>query len=159
SEFLTMIRSKGFIIGILLLPILMGTSIAVQTFSRKHVDVTARNFAVVDATGELYPVIAANAEARNAYVEAHPETPMPKFIPIRGPSESRPSDELRLELSDKIRNGELYAFVEIPQSVLNTESVVGGQAKIAYYSDKPTDEDLRYWVTIKLNEELRRRRI
>jgi ABC-2 type transport system permease protein len=159
SEFLTSVRSKGFIIGVMLLPILMGISIAVQTLSSKHVDVTARTFAVVDETGQLYDVLAAKAEERNRSIDANSGAPQAKFIPVRSEAaESRPSDELRLELSDKIRSGEIFAFVEIPTGVLNVGNGPGSAAKIAYYSDKPTDEDLRNWIANVLNQELLQRR-
>jgi ABC-2 type transport system permease protein len=157
SEFLTAVRSKGFIIGVMMLPILMGTSIVVQTFSSKHVDVTERTFAVVDETGQLYDVLAKKAEERNR--DVNPDSPKPKFIPVRSEApESRASDELRLDLSDKIRSGELFAFVEIPAGVLNVGTAPGNAAKIAYYSDKPTDDDLRDWIAKELNQELLQRR-
>ena len=51
TEFGSSIRTKSFIIGLLLLPIIMGLSIVLQLFVAKRVDTRTRTFAVVDRTG------------------------------------------------------------------------------------------------------------
>jgi ABC-2 type transport system permease protein len=159
SEFITSVKSKGFIIGVLLMPILVGISIGVETFSRKHVDVSDRKFAVIDDSGQLYPVLEAEADAENQRLAATPETPRPKKFPTRVLPESRPREEIRLELSEKIRRGELFAFVEIPAEAVKDARAPGDKVKITYYSDKPTDEDLRYWIAGIVNEAMLQRRM
>jgi ABC-2 type transport system permease protein len=159
SEFLTAVRSEGFIVGVLLMPVLTGFSILITAFSEKHVDVADRYFAVVDQTGDLYPVLAAKANERNLEIEgaAAGTSPQAKFIPTRHAIETRPSEEVRLELSEKIRRGDLFAFVELPQNLLGSEGPAS--QKIVYYSDKPTYDDLRIWIGAVINEEMLKRRL
>ena len=68
----------------------------------------------------------------------------------------RPLDELRLELSDRVRRGELFAFVEIPEGVLDPER--GTDAKILYHTDSPNDDALRRFLDAAINGDVRLRR-
>lgn len=158
SEFLTAVRSKGFIIGVLLMPILVTVSIVVQRLSEKHVDVTDRYVQVIDGTGELYEVLAAASEERNRVLDAKPpDPPMPKFFPTRHVGPPTLTDEDRVRLSDQIKSGQLFAFVEIPASAMSADARPSD--RIVYYSDKPTYEDLRRWIGQTLNKEILKRRL
>src|SRR5262249_58829525 len=70
TEFGMLVRTKAFIITVLLMPVLLGGSIVIQTLVAKQVDKTPRKFAVVDRTGALYPALAHGASARNALIGA-----------------------------------------------------------------------------------------
>jgi ABC-2 type transport system permease protein len=155
SEFLTSVKSKGFIIGVMLMPIFVAISIGVQSFSNKHADVSDRKFEVIDETGRLYDVIAARAALVNQEIDDKPDPPRAKMVPVRSGAESRPRNQVRLELSDMIRSGELFAFVELPAGLFNNDS----KAKITYYSDKPADEDLRIWISRVVKDEIIRNRL
>jgi ABC-2 type transport system permease protein len=65
TEFLTLVKTKAFIIGILMLPLMLGLSFAFQVFAARHADVEDHAFAVIDQTGVLYPAIAQAAEEHN----------------------------------------------------------------------------------------------
>jgi ABC-2 type transport system permease protein len=159
SEFLTSVRSKGFIIGVMLMPIIVGISIAVQAFTHKHVDTSDRTFAVIDETGEMFEVLALSAAAENKKNSSNPASPKPKYFPVRSEAESRPREDARLELSERIRKGELFAFVEIPNGILDPKRLPPEGTKINYYSDKPTDDDLRAWIAAVVNADVLRRRM
>ena len=47
SEFLMLVRSKAFIIGVVLMPVLLGTFMLFVNYAEHHVDVADRTFAVV----------------------------------------------------------------------------------------------------------------
>jgi ABC-type Na+ efflux pump permease subunit len=159
TEFGSAVRTKSFLIGLLLLPIIMGGSILLQVFVAKRVDTATRRVAVIDATKALEAPIRAAAEARNAVVA-------PAGKPATGPRfafESMPdapdSPETLLALSERIRNGQLDAFVVIPKNV--TEMPTAAQAEPAswrYYSDNPNDQTLRSWLEMTLNEMVRSER-
>ena len=51
TEYLNAVRSKAFIIGLLLMPVLMGGAIVVNEFLEDRVDVEDRKIAVLDHTG------------------------------------------------------------------------------------------------------------
>ena len=62
SEFLTLVKTKAFIIGIFLMPVLMFVFVEFMNYAERHVDTENRPFAVIDGTGTLYAPIAAAAE-------------------------------------------------------------------------------------------------
>ena len=50
-------RSKAFIIGLLMMPVFMVIAFGVQKFTRNATDIKDRAFVVVDRTGALYAPI------------------------------------------------------------------------------------------------------
>ncbi|MFO0891579.1 MAG: ABC transporter permease [Isosphaeraceae bacterium] len=163
TEFGSAIRTKSFIIGILLLPVIMGASILLQVFVAERVDTKPRRFAVIDRTGVLYPAIAKAAEAHNARLpderakNARPRMEPQLADPAAASSPGGPSG-LAVELSDRIRQGELDAFLEIPPEIV--EPGKGGQPNppLAYHSNNPNDDLLRNWLGGVVNGEVRSRR-
>ena len=57
SEFATLVRSKAFVIGILLLPVVMIGSVMLSRATRNPTDNIERSFAIVDHTGVLSSVL------------------------------------------------------------------------------------------------------
>lgn len=146
TEFGTAVRTKSFIIGLLLLPLLMGASILVQMYMAQHVDTTPRRFAVIDRTEDrqLYPIIEAAAVANNTHL-IDPQTGKPRgprFDPEPVSLADRSADEVHLVLSDRIRDGSLFAFVDIPATIFEP-----GGGQVSYYSDNPNDSRLRDWLS------------
>lgn len=132
TEFLAMIKSKAFLVSVLILPLLIFGANALQVHLGRS-DVTPRPFAVVDQTGVLYDGLAAAAAVRNAKGGA-------PFVPSRVDPAGRSLDELRIELSDRVRKGELFAFVELPKGVER------GLAEPRYYAENATYEKLPTWL-------------
>ena len=121
-----------------------------------RLDTEDRSFAVIDATGVLYASVEAAVRERDEQLSpADGDGPSgPRFFPSLVDAGDRSPDELRLELSERVRSEELCAFVEIPASVLDED----GSETIRYYSDQPTYKELRRWLREVLNDEIRRRR-
>ncbi|QEH38113.1 ABC-2 family transporter protein [Aquisphaera giovannonii] len=170
TEFGSAIRTKSFLIGILLLPIIMGASILLQVFVAERVDTKPRRFVVIDHTGVLAPVIEKAAKAHN---EALPEArgkharpslvmePAPtigKAAPGAGTGEEKLDPDYALALSDRIRNGDLDAFVEIPATVVEPGKDPAAKRAMEYHSDNPNDDVLRNWLNFIVNAEVRARR-
>lgn len=156
SEFLTLVKTKAFIIGILLMPVLMVGFFFFMSFAQRHVDVETRRFAVVDQSGVLYEALASAAERRNAdHVQDGTRTG-PEFLPSRVDPGARPLDELKVELSAQVKRKELFAFVEIPADVLTATGA--DIPPIRYYSESTSYEPLPAWLRSTLNEEITRRR-
>ena len=123
SEFLTLIRTKAFLIGVFLMPVFMGGAIVMQKTMMERPDTERREFAVVDHTGVLYEPLARAAEARNRAVTSDDGTVRAgAFVPSQVETSGRRIEDIRLELSDRIRREELFAFVEIPAAVLELGS-------------------------------------
>lgn len=142
-EYRAMVGTKAFAISIAMMPILMFGSILAMKMLRNVGKVQERTIAVIDHSGELYPVLEAAAKLNNEMIdqarltkEADPNDPKQKKKQAEddfGPSLSKGTkytlervdtaqvgDDTRVALSDRIRRQELYAFLEIPAEVLKS---------------------------------------
>lgn len=79
------------------------------------------------------------------------------FIEILAPDEENP-DAQRLALSDKIRSGELHAFLDIGPDVLHPRNK-GESAEIKYYSNNAALDNTRGWIVFPINTILRHARL
>ncbi len=77
-------------------------------------------------------------------------------------------DEMRLELSEKVRDGKLYAFIEIPADVLNLTTVDLGKIndpkllqlpEVSYVAQDSTLSDVKRWFETSLNQLIRAKRL
>lgn len=147
SEFLTLVRTKAFLIGVMLMPVLMGGAIAFQRFTEKRLDTTTRTFAVLDHTGRVFPVIAAATHAWNTRaITADGSQRAPKFVARRVDPGRASLEAVRLDLSDEVSRGELFAFVEIPREVL--DATLSPPAKVQYHSNHPSYETLPRFLDV-----------
>src|SRR5512133_2731611 len=81
TEFLNTVRTRAFILSIVVASLLPLVMIGVQRLIDKQADTTERRFAVVDRTGVLGPAIESAAAAWNAGVGG-PKPSGPRFLPI-----------------------------------------------------------------------------
>jgi ABC-2 type transport system permease protein len=149
SEFTTLTRSKAFLIGLALMPVLMGIAFGVNKFTRDNVDTKDRRFAVVDRSGVLYPAIAAAADQSNTGAFEGGKQTVPRYLPSQ--ESFAPDDQAaRAALSDRVRKDNLYAFVEIPSDIVDP----GSNASLKYYSNHPADQALPGWIGGVVNREV-----
>jgi ABC-2 type transport system permease protein len=151
TELRALMRGKTFLISIVLLPlVVLGMSFSQNAISR-HVDNKPRRFAVIDASGRYYDALAASARARDTTTTmvaiAAGEPAGPRFEPERVDVGGRALDDVRLALSDRVRQEQLFAFVEIPREP--------DREKLRYYSDHAAQIDLREWLAKTLDDEIR----
>jgi ABC-2 type transport system permease protein len=149
SEFTTLVRSKAFVVGLMMMPIFSGVAFGVQRFTRDATDVKDRRFAVVDRTGVLFAPLKAAADEWNAGVRAA----TPQSAPLLFPSQATVEDgdeQARAALSDRVRKDEIYAFVEIPAGVLDPAS----NEAVRYYSNHPAYRMLPGWISSTINREI-----
>ncbi len=66
------------------------------------------------------------------------------------------NNQLKAELSDQIRSGELYAFVEIPSGLA---TLPADQQKIDFYSQDSSISEARSWIAQVVNEYLKSQRL
>lgn len=141
SEFLTLVRTKAFLIGVLLMPVFMGGAVLFQRYSENRLDTTTRTVAILDHTGSISPVLAAATDAWNERATGKDGLQgAPKFVMRRVQPGTRSLEALRIELSDQVRREELFAFVEIPAGILDAS--VEPPAKVQYHSNHPSYETL-----------------
>lgn len=149
SEFTTLVRSKAFIVGLLMMPVFMAIAIGVQKFTRNATDVKDRAFVVVDRTGALYTPIKAAADDWNRAVKAGDTQVAPQYLPSDAMFEDG-DDQARAALSDRVKGGEIFAFVEIPKDALDPAST----SSIRYYSNHPGYRPLPTWIGTTVNREI-----
>jgi ABC-2 type transport system permease protein len=179
-EYQAAVRTKSFIISVLILPIMMCGSIVVQLLLKDHVDVTEKRFALVDRSpGEkLANVLEAAVKQRNEVGIFDPKTKkqiLPRFV-IERVSPQLPFAPQRFDLSEQVRKQELFGFLEIGADVLQAGPAAGsapGSSEFSgrrgldslahtqtlpdavvlrYQSNSPTYDDFYHWAEHTLNQ-------
>ena len=161
SEFATLVRSKAFLISLILMPAVMGGSVMLVRATKDATDMKDRTFALVDYTGVVAEPLKSVANLYNAGTPSPMDAVLPRkgprFIPVEIKSSGESPDALRLELSNRVRKQEFFAFVEVPAEILDPAS----KTSIRYYSDHPSYNALPQWLratvnAVVLNERFRR---
>jgi ABC-2 type transport system permease protein len=133
-EYLAAVRSKSFIVGIAIMPLIMSAGFVAQVLLKDQVDLRPKQFAVIDRTpGEqIWAKLEVAAKIRNLQV-AGQEGEKPKGPPFLLERIPAPPDEemaeARLHLSQRVRDGDLIGFLEMGPRVL--ESPPGGVVPLA----------------------------
>jgi ABC-2 type transport system permease protein len=160
-DYMATVRTKGFIIGLLLAPLMMGGGLIVIAVFKDRPDTTDRKLAVVDHSGLVAEVLVEAADARNAAEVIDAETGKkvkPRYtIEIVEPS-GEEAERQQLDLSDRVRSGDLHAFVVIGPGVLHP-SPHGPSCRIAYHAKNSALDGMRDWIGGPINLELRRLRL
>jgi ABC-2 type transport system permease protein len=142
TEFANSVRTKAFIISMVLVPVLaVGTGLA-QKMMMDRVDTSAHRFAIVDETGRLGTALERAAVRWNASAaDQNGRLTGPTFVPVLV-TPGTITDEQRLRLSEQVKSEALFAFVEIPAGVFATDQPV----RFRYYSNHPTYNSLPNWL-------------
>jgi ABC-2 type transport system permease protein len=137
-EYLAAVKSKSFIIGIALMPLLMSGGFVAQILLKDQVDLRPKHFAVIDRSPaeEMFRVLEVAVAIRNQQVAGKEgETPKgPNFILERVPAPPEADlPETRYLQSERVRKDELIGVLEIGPRVL--ESPPGGVVKLALLAE------------------------
>jgi ABC-2 type transport system permease protein len=154
TELLALVRTKFFVIGIISMPVLGAVLATFLRVADRQIDRDDRPFAVVDRTGVLYDAVAREADAFNRESGHGASQTGPHFYPVRIDPGTRLEEDLRVDLSMRVRAGELFAFVEIPAGAVETNA----PATIRYYSRSTSYVRLANWLRDVLSDEVERRR-
>jgi ABC-2 type transport system permease protein len=156
-EYLAAVKTKGFIIMLVLMPVLMGGSGIAMYLFRGQVDTTDKHVAVLDHSGILTDMLLKAVEERNkaaVYDEETGKKIQPAYIlDIIQPDERDPGRQ-RLELSDRIRRGEFHAFLEIGPNVLHPQGEES-TFRIKYHAKNAAVDNIRNWLNNTINPYLR----
>ena len=164
TEYLNAVQSKAFLVGLLLMPLMMGGAFLVQYFTRDQVDLRDHRFGVIDHTGQFFAVLERAARHRNE-TEIYDVRPdgtrrqkAPRFLPEQYPPVQPDGGRTDVLLSDLVREERLFAYVILGQPERSAGNP-GGAALFAYHTNTPTYDDLPQWLEQTLNAELQRRRL
>jgi len=160
-EYKVAVRSKAFLIMIMLMPVFMGGSIVVTTLLENRKDTTDKRIAVVDRSGVVAAALHEAATKRNTSELFDKETGKkiaPAYVIDIVPPSAEDPEAQRLELSNRVRNRELYAFVEIGKDVVHPGDDTQA-ARITYHAENSVFHDARKWIAQPINNHIRSLRL
>jgi ABC-2 type transport system permease protein len=160
-EYLAAVKTKGFIIMLLLMPVLMGGSGIAMYLLRGQVDTTDKRVAIIDHSGLVTDYILKEVEKRNAEAVFDKETGkkiQPAYVFEVLEADETDIQGQRLALSNRIRQGDLHAFLEVGPNVLHPE---GDQNsfRIKYHGKNAAIDNIRNWLNNTINPYLRKIRL
>src|SRR5450432_2786745 len=120
-EYFAAVRTKSFLISLILLPIMMSGGIIAQRLGQKIGDTSTKKIAIIDRTPDatLFDAISKSVNHHNTmdvFDETHrqvrPTFVLEKISPTNF-DDLAAADQQRLQLSNRVRSGDLLAFVEL----------------------------------------------
>ncbi len=174
-EYIAAVRTKAFIVTIVLMPVLMTGGVLAHALLEGQVDTTDRTIAVVDRSGLLAGALVTAAEKRNEEAVYEPKTGkkiQPAYhIKIVPPNNKDPQAQ-SLELSDLVRRNQIHAFLDIgPDAVFPPQAEAEAEAKeakegrvppnvrIAYHAEGAALDPVRGWLRTAVNDAIRELRL
>jgi ABC-2 type transport system permease protein len=145
-EYQAAVRTKTFIVGLLLMPVFMGGSILVQFLFKDLVDTRERKYVLVNRTDSVQLV----KDITDAVTEYNdkgildPETHKqvkPRFVLEQEPSAADVAQQ-RYQLSEKVRQGDIAGFMEI----LPRQAMDGPPVVLRYQSNRPVTDPFPRFV-------------
>ena len=117
-EYMTRVKSKGFIASLFLMPVLMCGLILLSSFLAIMEDKTEemRKLAVVDETGEIFTEM-------QAAVAKHPTFQHKGELVYQLHEETATTEGEKTALQERVRTKKLYAYLEIPKDVFTNGDV------------------------------------
>ena len=159
-DFVATVLTKAFMIGLLILPVLMGGGFFLVAAMQARNNTQEQHIAILDRSGSVAAAVieaAEEANRRDQFDKATGRRLMPqyRFEAVTAPNGNW--DRTRLLLSDRVRRRELAAFVDIGPEALHP--VPGKAAPIAFYSGAGGIDMFQGWFTGPVNDGLRRVRL
>lgn len=159
SEYMQVVLTKSFLLSLLFPLLIYGGMFGASILFGDKADLRDRTLVVADRSGLLTErLIEANEERnRSDAVEKDGKQVGPRFIlePYAG-AHLESTQDLLIELSDRVRSGAAFAFAIIGADYVDVEG--GDDDRLHYYSDSPTFTRLPDWLartTRELVEEIR----
>ncbi len=163
-EYQAAVRTKAFVISMIAMPILMCGVLIAQTILEDKRDISDRHVAIVDHTGELFDAIVEASNERNEQdikdqgiyetKNGKRKQVMPRFVIERIAPTADDPERVKLNLSNRVRDGELFAFVIIEPDVITPKDGDSRQS-IDYHSNSPTSDDFQRWVGFPINNRIK----
>jgi ABC-2 type transport system permease protein len=158
-DFIASVFRRAFLIGLVVTPLMMGGTFFGMALMRATQSGKEQKIAVVDHTGIAAKDIIEAAEQRyqnDVAAKAAQSLVGAKYVFELVPPEERDPQAQRLELSDRVRSGELFMFVDVGADVLKADSP---HAKVTLSASAGGVDDTRVWLAEAMNAGLRRVRL
>jgi ABC-2 type transport system permease protein len=159
-EYRAAVKTRTFLISLILLPVFMGGGMLVFTLFKDKIDVSDKNIEVIDYTGQLGLDLKEKAEFWNLnhVLNEEGEKIAPCYnIILTEPDTAAPTEQ-KLNLSDKIRGKEIHAFLQIGRDVIHPRQGEE-QSEMFYYAENAALDKVRDWISGNLNNRIRELRL
>ena len=160
-EYKMTVQTKGFIIGLIIMPIVMCGSVITIRLIGDRTDTSDQRVAIVDHSGIVGEKLIELAEEYNSEVVYHKNSGKkikPAYLfELISPNSQSPIEQ-RLELSDLVRNGQYYAFIEIGPAVVHPSND-SSEYRIAYHARNAAMDKIPGWLISPLNNHIRKLRL
>ncbi len=156
-DYLAAVRTRAFLIGLIVAPLLFGGGFLGIALMRAKPDLNTRRIAVVDhSSGAAVHIFQAAKEKseRGAVDSATGRQVAPRYELENVAAGPEGADALRLALSDRVRSRELDAFVEIGQGVLRPDAPAAEQ-RVTYSTNAGGIDQLRNWLAGPVSDGIR----
>jgi ABC-2 type transport system permease protein len=165
-DYLAAIRSKPFLFGLILTPILGGSGFIGIGLMKAKPDIVPRRVAIIDRTGHAAAAIIQAATAKNQrdmFDKKTGKQVLPKYTFEVAPANDSDRDSQRLALADRVRHHDLFAFVEVGRDALHPPESddpdkVPESARVNYYASGGIDE-ARSWLSGPISDGIRQARL
>ncbi|MFN7993013.1 MAG: ABC transporter permease [Bryobacteraceae bacterium] len=159
-DYLATIRTKAFLIGLVVAPILFGGGFLGIALLKSQPDIKERRVAILDRTGQVATAVIAAIQEQNAkdlFEKGTHKQVMPRYV-FETPAAESDLKLQRLRLSDRVRSQQLFAFIEIGTQALHpTPDKVA--SRVDLFTNSAGIDDTRRWLVDPLNEGIRRVRL
>ena len=146
-EYRAAVRTKSFIISLVLVPIMMGGGFAAMIIMENNKDTDDKHFVVIDHSGLMVNPLKEALETRNKEEIFHSntgeQTDAAYVVEFMEADMQDPQTQY-LALSERVESQELHAFIEIGPDILNPAGE-NSEAYIKYYTQHSFNDDNRYW--------------
>jgi len=160
-EYKAAVRTKSFLITLIMLPVLMGGSTAIALLTQNKTDTEDKRFVVIDHSGLFSEALQESARHHNEVdifrEPDHVKTGPAYFLEFIEPDAGDPAAQ-KLALSERVSSKELGGFLEIGSSVLHPDSDPGN-AYVRFYSEGSVLDGTINWFEDPINNHLRQLRM
>jgi ABC-2 type transport system permease protein len=166
-DYLISVRSKSFLFGLIVFPVLFGGSLLGVAILKAKPDLRDRHVALIDRTGKLADFVVQAAVSKSAKEMFEKKTGVqvsPRYIVEPVAPEPGDPNLQRLALSNRVRSGELFAFIDVGASqnaVGESENAQGEptKASIACYTNAGAIDELQSWLSRAVNDAIKTQRL
>ncbi len=165
-DFKAVVMTKAFVIGLVVLPLLMGSGFLGFALLRVTQGSTAQRVAIFDHTGVAAAAIEQAAKEKSAEDKAdksNPQLVASNFVfEVIKPGDGDALAGQRLALSDRVRHRDLFAFLEIGKDVLDGSQKAGSEkasGKVAFYTDSGNMNASQAWLRDAIDNGVTRARL
>jgi len=159
-EYRAAVKTKSFIISLVMVPIMMGGGFAAMIIMENNKDTDDKHFVIIDHSRLMTDPMNEALEKRNGEEIFHANTGE-KFDAVYVVEfmeyDSGDPEGQRLALSQRVESQELHAFIEIGPDIMYPVRE-NQEAYIKYYSQHSFNDEIRYWFRGVINNRIQEMR-